>query len=158
MKFINWFSDGLKKLSGVCLIGMMLLTCADVITSFFGHPILGSEELTALSASILLGFALPASHIDKAHVGVELLYLKLSRSRKKINDIFVAAVSLLLFLLMTWQCYLYGEELRATGEVSMTLQFPTYILVYCISFALLVLSLVMLSELVGAFWKGGSHE
>ena len=148
MKYAKWFSDVLKKIAGFSLLGMMLLTCADVVGSFFGYPILGVEELVALWASILLAFSLPAAHISKTHVGVDLLYMKFSRPMKKITDIFIASVSCALFFLISWQCYEYAFELRAAGEVTMTLQFPAYMLIFGVAFALFVKSVVIFFELL----------
>lgn len=126
---------------------MMLLTIADVIGSLFDRPVLGVEELVALWASILLAFSLPAAHTEKAHVGVDLIYVKLPRSIQKINDIVITSISCILFLLISWQCYLYAKELRASGEVSMTLQFPVYLLIFGVAFALLIKSVVIFFEI-----------
>ena len=157
MKLIFLFSNILKRLGGVLLLGMMLLTCADVIGGIFGVPILGAEELTALMAAVLLAFALPASHFNKAHVGVELLYLKLAPGIKRANDIVITFISMVLFALIAWQCFLYAKELRAVGEVSMTLQFPTFWLIYGISFALMILTLVLIAELILLLKGSSSH-
>lgn len=147
MKYAHLLSTILKKIGGLSLLGMMLLTCADVVGSIFGKPILGAEELVALWASILLAFSLPAAHIENANVGVELLHMKMSRRVKRINDCCVAVASFALFLLITWQCYLYAKELRAAGEVTMTLQFPAYLLIFAVSFALLTLTAVIFLQI-----------
>ncbi|GAB6143281.1 TRAP transporter small permease [Desulfocicer niacini] len=147
MKMIQLISLFLNKLAGILLLGMMLLTCADVVGGVFNYPVLGAEELTALMAAVLLGFALPSAHRDKANVGVELLYLKFPAPMKWINDCMITLVGGVLFALITWQCFSYANELRISHEVSMTLQFPTYILVFCISFAMFMLTLVMAMEL-----------
>ena len=148
MKYARWLSDVLKRTAGLSLLGMMLLTCADVVGSFCGYPILGVEELVALWASILLAFSLPAAHIAKTHVGVDLLYMKFSRPAKKITDIFISSVSCVLFFLIGWQCFQYALELRAAGEVTMTLQFPAYLLIFGVAFAVFVKSVVIFFELI----------
>lgn len=154
MKYVQWISTFLKKLGGLSLIGMMLLTCADVAGSMFGHPILGAEEIVALWASILLAFSLPAAHLEKAHVGVELLYAKFPPRIKIINDFFIALASFTLFALTTWQCYLYAMELRAAGEVTMTLQLPAYLLIFGVSFALFIFSAAIFFEIFQTLKQG----
>ena len=42
---VEWITDRMKIAGAVCLVGMMGLTCADVIGRFFRHPIFGSVEL-----------------------------------------------------------------------------------------------------------------
>ena len=148
MQIAKWLSDILKKAGGVCLIGMMLLTCADVVGSFFGHPLLGSEELTGMAAFLLLAFALPSTEMEKGHVGVDLLYMILPVRIQKINDCVVAFISFAFFCLVTWQCWLYADEVGEAGQVSATLQFPTFYLIYGVSFACGILALVIFIELL----------
>ena len=136
----------LKIIGGLLLLAMMLFTCADIVGGAFGHPILGTEELTALMASVLLAFALPASHLARSHVGVDFLYLKLSHGSRHGIDLFIGATNSALFGLAAWQCFLYAQKLRQVGEVSMILQLPTYYLIFGVSFALMVLTFVLVAE------------
>ncbi len=153
MKVVQLISQYLNKIAGILLLGMMLLTCADVIGGIFNYPILGAEELTSLMAAVLLGFSLPSAHNDKANIGVEFIYMKFPDRMKRINDCIISMLSCFLFGLITWQCVLYANDLRVSKEVSMTLQFPTYILVYCISFAMLVLTGMIMSELFALLFR-----
>lgn len=127
----------------------MLLTCLDVFLGLFDHPVLGAEELVSLWAAMLLAFALPVTHVEKANVGVDLLYLKLPVKGQRCLDIFNEAISFALFLLISWRCYLYAIALFHSGEVSMVLELPSYILVFGISFSLLMLALTILIGLFG---------
>lgn len=154
---INVVIDLLKKLAGILLVGMMLLTCADVIGNFFGHPVLGSEEIVSLCAAVLLSFALPFVHRDKGHIGVDLLYLRFPPALKRINNIVLSSMSGIFFFLMARECYFYGKELKATGEVSSTLQLPTYYVLYAIAFACLILFLVLVLEFLSLV-RGKRHE
>lgn len=146
MNIAKWLSDILKKASGICLIGMMLLTCADVAGSFFGYPLLGSEELTGMGAFLLLAFALPSTELEKGHVGVDLIYMLLPPRIKKINDGAVAVLSSTFFCLVAWQCWVYANEVGQSGQVSATLQFPTFYLIYGVSFSCAALALVIFIE------------
>ncbi|MFO7753630.1 MAG: TRAP transporter small permease [Desulfobacteraceae bacterium] len=135
-----------KIISGVMLILMMVVTCADVVGNMFGYPILGSEELVGIMASILLAFALPFAHREKAHIGVELLYQKFPEKAKKINDGVIELVSSVFFLLVAWQCWGYGGQLRQTGQVSAVLELPTYYILYSVSIACFLLFMVIFAE------------
>ncbi|HOP48527.1 MAG TPA: TRAP transporter small permease [Desulfobacteraceae bacterium] len=146
MKIVKWLSDILKKAGGVCLVGMMLLTCADVVSSFFGYPLLGSEEVAGMMAFLLLSFTLPSAELEKAHVGVDLLHMRLSPRVRNINDCVVAFVSTVVFSLVVWQCWLYANEIGESGQVSTTLQFPTFYLIYGVAFACAILALVIFME------------
>lgn len=156
MKFesiISRINQILKIISGISLLGIMLLTCLDVFLGLFGHPVLGAEELVSLWAALLLAFALPVTHSEKANVGVDILYVKLPAKAKRCLSIFNEAISFVLFLLISWRCYLYAVALCDCGEVSMVLELPSYILVFGISFSLLMLALTILAGLI-ALIKG----
>ena len=135
-----------KIISGIMLILMMVITCSDVIGNMFGRPILGSEELVGIMAAVLLAFALPFAHRQRAHIGVDLLYMKFPDKAKKINDAVIELVSAIFFLLMAWQCWEYGTQLKQTGQVSATLELPTYFILYSVSIACFLLFVVIISE------------
>lgn len=130
------------------MVLMMLLTCFDVITRYFGVPIFGAVEVVSFMAIILLACAMPLTHIEKGHVGVDLLVRRLSPRVQAIIDSITGLLSTVLFALVSWQMFIYAVTMKRSGEVSMSLQFPTYILVYVTAVAFAVLSLVILTELV----------
>ena len=158
MKFAKWLSGLLKRIGGICLLGMMLLTVADVIGSLFGYPILGAEELVGLMASVLLAFALPSTQLEKGHIGVDLLYMRFSPRLKRVNDSAVSLISSVFFVLVGWQCFLYAGELRRVGEVSATLRFPAYYLIYGIAVATVILSYVIFIEFLTGLKGGPSND
>jgi TRAP-type C4-dicarboxylate transport system permease small subunit len=145
-KLIHGIVSFFKIISGVMLLLMMTITCADVIGNMFGRPILGSEELVGLMASILLAFALPFAHRARAHIGVDLLYLKFPDRVKKINDAVIELVSAVFFLLVAWKCWGYGSQLEQTGQVSAVLELPTYYILYSVSIACFLLFIVIAAE------------
>lgn len=146
MKTVIWLTDVLKKLGGFFLMAMTILSCADVVGGAFGYPILGCEEMVGLMAALVLAFALPITQLEKGHIGVDLLRLRLSSRTNKALDMINALVGGAFFVVVSWQCYLYASRLREVKQVSATLQLPTYLLVYCVSLACLILALVLFVE------------
>ena len=52
----------MKGVASVCLMGMALMTCADVILrATINKPIFGSEEIVSIFAVLAIGFALSFS-------------------------------------------------------------------------------------------------
>lgn len=158
MNIAKYLSDFLKKAGGLCLISMMLLTCVDVVGSFFGHPLLGSEELTGMGAFLLLAFALPFTEIEKGHVGVDLIHMLLPKGIRRVLDCMVALLSSSFFSLVAWQCWVYADEMGQSGQVSATLQFPTFYLIYGVSFAFATLALVIFIEFLTLLKKKIPNE
>lgn len=146
-RFIYKLVEWVKNLGGVALVGMMTITTLDVITRYFGHPIFGAVELVSFMATILLACAMPMTHLENGHVGVDLVVRLLSERSQALIDTITGFLSLILFVLICWQCVLYGESMKKTGEVSMSLEFPNYIFVYVVAVAFGVLGLAVIPQL-----------
>ncbi len=144
----------MKGVASVCLMGMALMTCADVILrAAINKPIFGSEEIVSIFAVLAIGFALPYSHKKDSHVGVEIVVRLLSKKSQEIIRLFTNSFSFLLFVLLAWHMFGYAGVLQGSGEVSMNLELPTYCFVYALSFCLLVVSIYILQEIL-LFFKG----
>lgn len=140
---LNKLSDILKLIGAVALTAMMMLTVVDVIGRFFKSPIFGSVELVGFLATIVVAAALPYTYKMDGHVGVEILVRLLPDKTQIWVDLFTRMLTLVLFILITWQMFLYAKDIQHTGEVSMNLQFPIYYIVYLLSFALLIFSVTI---------------
>lgn len=147
----------MKMVSGVMLIAMMLVTCTDVVGNFFDAPVLGSEEIVSLMAALLIAFVLPAAHGEKAHIGVDIFYLTFSSRVKRILNTLLSVLMVAFFGLMSWECFNYGAELKRIGQVSATLELPTFYVLYAVAFGCTVLTLVVAAKLAGLV-RGNCYE
>ncbi|MEJ2136594.1 MAG: TRAP transporter small permease [Desulfofustis sp.] len=139
----------MKGVSSACLMGMALMTCADVILrATINKPIFGSEEIVSIFAVLAIGFALPYAHKKDSHVGVEIVVRLLSKRTQEIIRLVTNAFSFLLFLLLAWQMFIYARVMQGSGELSMNLELPTYCFVYALSFCLFVVSLHILQDML----------
>lgn len=144
----------MKGVASICLMGMALMTCADVILrATINKPIFGSEEIVSIFAVLAIGFALPYAHKKDSHVGVEIVVRLLSKSSQERIRLITNALSMLLFLLLSWQMFKYAHVMQGSGVLSMNLGLPTYIFVYALSFCLLIVSLYIFQEII-LFFKG----
>jgi TRAP-type C4-dicarboxylate transport system permease small subunit len=154
---MNKVSIFMKIISGIMLVAMMLVTCWDVVGNIFGYPLLGSEEIVSLLAALLIAFTLPAAHQERAHIGVDMLYLKFSPRAKKINNIILCVITGIFFMLVSWECFKYAGDLKRIGQVSAVLELPIYYVLYSVAAGCGFLSLVVVSQLL-KITKEGSHE
>ncbi len=142
-KLVDW----VKYLGGTALVGMMTITTLDVITRYFGHPIFGAVEIVSFMATILLACAMPMTHVENGHVGVDLVVRLLGPRTQALIDAITGLLSLTLFALICWQSLLYAQSMKKTGEVSMSLEFPSYIFVYVVAVAFGALGLAVIPQL-----------
>jgi len=140
-RITDWLLVKMKIIGAACLVGMTLLTCADVVGRAFGHPIFGSVEIVGFMATLAVVMALPYTHQVNGHIGVELVVRWLPEKTQTIIDICTGIVSLLLFALVTWRMVIYAHTMQKSGEVSMNLELPEHIVIYIAAFCLLVFTL-----------------
>lgn len=153
MKVLDWLSDILKKVGGFLLVGMMGLTCADVIGRVFGYPILGAVELVVAMATIAIGMGLPFTHATKGHVGVEILIRLFSERTQAIIELCTSSLSFLLFAVVTWRMFVYAQTLQRTGEETVNLALPLFIFIYALSFCMVVFTVTILRNILEIIQK-----
>lgn len=127
-------------------MGMMAVTCVDVVGRFFGHPIFGSVEIVTIMATLAISMGLAFTHQTGGHVGVEILIRLFPARTQTVIEICTNILSFALFALVTWRMTVYAQTLQKTGEISMNLKIPVYLVVYAMSLCLIVLCLAILKE------------
>lgn len=138
----------LKVLGAICLVGMMALTCADVVGRYFDRPIFGSVEIVGFLATLTVALALPFTHQEKGHIGVEILVRLFSSKTQAVIELITSLASLALFAIVTWRMALYARTMRESGEVSMNLQFPEAVIIYITAFCFLIFTLMILQDII----------
>lgn len=150
-RFWTYYEAVLKVftiLGSACLVGMVALTCTDVVGRWFKHPLFGSIELVSILATLSISFAMPYTHKEKGHIGVEILVRLLSDKVQAVIGLCTGVLSMGLFSIVTWRMYLYAVSMKNSGEVSTNLEFPFYLVIYAISACFLVLFLQILQDLL----------
>ena len=148
MQKLDQITSALNVIGAICLVGMMALTCADVVGRYFGHPIFGSVEIVGFLATLTVTLALPYTHREKGHIGVEILVRLFSAKIQAIIELITGIVRLALFAVVTWRMTVYARTMRKSGEVSMNLQFPEAIIIYITAFCFLMFALVILRDII----------
>ena len=97
--------------------------------------------------------ALPYTHHVQGHIGVELVVRWLPEKTQIYIDIGTGILSLALFVLVTWRMTLYANTMQESGEVSMNLELPEYLVIYVAAFCLLTFSLIILRDIINNIGK-----
>jgi TRAP-type C4-dicarboxylate transport system permease small subunit len=156
-RLVAQIADKANWIAGAAVVFMMLITTADVILRMFRHPILGTYEIVGFTGAVVIAFSLPYTSIKKGHIAVEFLVQRLPWLARVIINIINSIAAMVLFAVIAWQCARYAQSLRISGEVSSTLQMPTYPFLYGISFGCILLCVVLLIEFLRQF-KGAEIE
>lgn len=139
----------LKICGAVALMGMTLVTCVDVVGRYLGHPIFGSVEVVGFLAVLTAALALPYTHEMKGHIGVEILIRTFSERTQAIIELCTNTIALAFFGIVTWRMTRYAGTIRKSGEVSMSLEFPEYVIIYLTAFCFLIFALTIAEEIFG---------
>jgi len=137
----------MKIAGAACLIGMVALTCIDVVGRYFKHPLFGSVELVTFLGILAVAMSLPFAHDTKGHIGVELFVRRLPRRSRGIIDLGTGILSLGLFSLVTWRMLVYAIKMMRSGEVSMNLELPEYVIIFLVACCFMVFSLTILKSI-----------
>lgn len=135
-------------IAGTALAAMMFLTVADVVLRYFKHPILGTYEIVSLLGAIVIGFAIPQTTIERGHVLMDFVTGRLPFRGQRFFHLFTRLLAVLTFYIIGWNLFKLGNDLRQTGQVSLTLKMPEYPVAYGIAVCCLFECLVLLSDLI----------
>ncbi len=141
---------GLGAVSGVAILCMIGLICADVVLRlpFIGVSIIGSYDLVRVLGAVSLAAALPYTTAIKGHVAIEFFFHKLGKRARLAVDSLMRVLSIALFGFIAWRCTLYGLDLLATNQVSQTLRLPLFWLPIFIGACAAITGLVVVFHLV----------
>ena len=139
--------------AGIAIVVMMLLTCADVVLRYFRKPIPGTYELVCFLGAVAVAFAMAHTSVEKGHVAVSFVVSLFPRKIQGLIESITTSFGLFFFVLIAWQSVIYANDLRLSGEVSLTLELPFYPFVYGISFSAAIVCLIFISDLFKNFLK-----
>ena len=148
---IHSITGGANWIAAAALVGMMLLTCSDVVLRFFRHPIPGTYEIVGLLGTVVIALSLAYTTEEKGHISVEFLVQKLPKRIKAVLDTVNHLIAIVLFGIVAWQSARYALDLRASGEVSLTIQMPIYPFILSIAGGCILVCLVLAYDLFVTF-------
>ncbi|MBF0450229.1 MAG: TRAP transporter small permease [Candidatus Magnetomorum sp.] len=132
--------------AALSVLAMMVLTCIDVFLRFLRCPIPGVYETIGLIGALFVSFSLANTSMTHSHIAVDFIVKKFSQATQRIIHSVYSIISTGFFGLIAWQSFWYALDLRASGEVSSTLQIPTYPFVLGISIGCIMLCLLLFAQ------------
>ena len=129
------------------LAGMMFLTFVDVLLRYvLNSPVPGTWELIEFMMGIVVTFSVVYCAHEKAHISVDLVIANFQDKTRKLIGCVTSLITLLLFILITWQAFLYMADEYGSRLTSPVLYIPVYPFIATSAVAFVVLCLVLLVE------------
>jgi TRAP-type C4-dicarboxylate transport system permease small subunit len=136
----------LAGVAGLAIAATIVATCVDVVGRRLGRPLPGTYDLIELLGAIVITGALPYTTACNGHVAIEFLLQKLSGRGRIALGTLVGLISVLLFAFLTWRFVVYGLDLRASSQVTLTLRWPVFWLPWWMALCTAATILVLLYQ------------
>ena len=140
-RFMYW-------IAGVALTSIVFLTVTDVILRRFRMPIDWTYEVVVLLGAIAIGFSVPQTTLDKGHVLMDFLTVKLPKRWQKMFSLITRCLGIVTFAIFGWRIFPYGTNLWKRGQVSPILEMPEFPVAYGIGVCCFIVCLVLFYDLV----------
>ena len=152
-RVVSLLSRSINWVAGIALVGIVLLTCANIIGRLVDKPIPGAFDNTQFFAVVVAAFAMAYTQVQKGHVPVEVVTERLSERARAILATITSPFLVALAVLATWQSAVYASEKWAVGEVSGTVYIPFYPYIYGMAFCFAVLTLVFITDFLSSLTR-----
>jgi TRAP-type C4-dicarboxylate transport system permease small subunit len=157
MAGIVTIDKSLYVIAGSVLACMIILTLFDVILRNFGHPITGSMELIQYGGCIVFAFSIPYGTLLGCQVVVDIITEKLGPGKKRSIDVVTRCVGIIIFLFIAYNFFVYGIDVKHTGERTASFKIPYYPFSFALSFSFLLQGLTVFRDLIKTV-KGADNE
>jgi TRAP-type transport system small permease protein len=127
-------AQGIKKIeytlaviSCAFIMILMLLGAADVLGRYlFNHPITGAYEISQVIMAGVILFAWAFTMRKGMHVRVDMFVARLSPRPRAILNLVTTAVSLVMFIIITWRSAFVALQYVNEQRAFQTINFPSY--------------------------------
>jgi TRAP-type C4-dicarboxylate transport system permease small subunit len=142
--------------AGCALAFVILVTVADVIMRILGTAVTGTYEMVCFSGGLLVCFSIPLTSWANSQIQVEFLVMKFPPGIRRGLTVITKCLGIVLFMLITWNVILLGNELREAGQVTIVLKIPFYPVAYAMAACGFLQCVVLLCDIVKIV--GGKNE
>ena len=152
--FVRSLSKLLYWIAGIGMFALLLVSVIDISgNKFFKYPLPGGIDIVSYIAVVAIAFGIAEVQLSRGHIEVEMFEQRLGKFQRRIVNIFVNVLGMMLWTIVAWRSFLYGTDLLKAGEVSMTLEMPIYPFVYMVGICAIVTVLVILVQTVSVIRK-----
>ncbi len=124
----------LGALASVALVGIVLLTCVDVVGRYLlNRPLTGAFELSEMAMGALVFASLPLVTLRRQQVTVDLLDWLVPAGWRTAQEAAANLVAALCVGVVAWRLWVKAAEMLGNGETTAVLKIPMYPLVYAMA-------------------------
>jgi len=157
-KFTQSVSHFFEWVGVVGLLLMFVVNFIDVVgAKLFLRPFPGSVEIIGFSQIVAIAPAIALALLLGRHIRVEFIIDRFPKRVRATTGIISSFFSLVLFIFILWQSYLYGQSLQRAGEIGSTSHLPFYPFAYFIMICSIPVCLAFMIEVVKFIAEALNH-
>ena len=123
-RICRWFAI----VGGVVLVAMTLMSVASIVgRGLFGKPVPGDFELIQIGCAICVAAFLPWCQMQGGNIIVDFFTVRVGARTQAWLDVFGALLLAAVMLLVAWRTGAGALAVKASGETSMIMGFPSWI-------------------------------
>jgi len=123
-RICRWFA----VIGGAVLVAMTVMSVASIVgRSLFGKPVPGDFELIQIGCAICVAAFLPWCQMQGGNIIVDFFTVRASARAQAWLDVFGALLLTAVMLLVAWRTGVGALTVKASGETSMIMGFPSWI-------------------------------
>ena len=144
---LNTLSRLFLVCGGLALLLLVLLATGNVASRLFQVPFAGTYEIVSFLGALVTAGALPYTQLRRDHIMVDIITDRFPPRVKQWLDALSDLLAAVLFGIVTWQLYRWGEKIQLAGEKSETLQLTFHPFIFGVAAGFAVLTLVLLLQM-----------
>ncbi|MGN7871345.1 TRAP transporter small permease [Paracoccus sp. 22332] len=145
----------LAVLAAVALIFLVVVISAGVVLRYvFGAPILGLNEITQMTAVVLVMAALPYCTERGGHVGVDVFDKAIGRWGRLAGDLGSRLLSGLVLSILVWRAALKALDAWEFGDTTNMLALPIWPFYGVLAIGIALTVLVLAAQFIAILRKG----
>jgi TRAP-type C4-dicarboxylate transport system permease small subunit len=152
---MTWYEKVLRRLiaamvglSSIGVLAMIAVTFVDIVFRLLRLRFTGAVDMVQIAGAASIAAALPYTTAVNAHVAIEFVLHKLSHRGRFVMGSIIKMMTISFFAFAAHRSFLYGNDLRAHNQGTMTLHFPMCWMMYMIAVCLSVTVLVVFYSLL----------
>ena len=127
-KWLGWICRWFAVLGGLVLVAMTLMSVASIAgRSLLGKPVPGDFELIQIGCAICVAAFLPWCQMQGGNIIVDFFTMRAGARMQARMDAFGALLLAAVMLLVAWRTGVGALAVKASGETSMIMGFPSWI-------------------------------
>lgn len=151
------FSRWIAAIGVAGMVAIAFLTTIDALLRTFAvQPVAALNEIVALVFAGSIAACLPYAIAIGAHLNVDLLDKHIGPRAGALLEVVASLLTLAFFGFMTWQIFLYANELASQGRVTVILQWshPPFMYAVAVLFATAtLLQVVLVLQALASGWR-----